>query len=204
MAKRKTTWGCTMTLTDAERDRLSSFRNAAREVREASIIARGQVITIEARPNERGEIDAVIDLLGHEPFRSLALAIRLVYQSSEPAHYLAVCNILSREGTPDIQARVAALRDQYHAALRNPAGAIVIDAGGARKIFTPQQVFEHWLYGIAFHQDLERQASVQLLASVGAAFPFSVQSTGLLIAGRILDLDDVVAGFLGESQLQRI
>lgn len=193
-----------MALTDAERDRLKAFRKAAREVREASIIAGGQAIRIEGLPTNQGEIEAVISLLGHEPFRSLALAIRLIYQQTEPAHFLSICNILAREGTPDVQARVAKLREEYHAALRHPAGAIVVDVGGARDIYTAQQVFEHWLYGVAFHQDQERQASVQLLASVGAGFSFSVQSTGLLLAGRILDLDDVIAQFLGEPQLQRI
>jgi len=193
-----------VTLTEAERTRLTAFRKAAREVREASIIAQGHVVAIEGRPNERGEIEAVITLLGHEPFRSLALAIRLAYQKREPAHFLSACKILSREGSPATQARVATIRDQYHAALRNPAGAIVVDTGGSRHIFTAQQVFEHWLYGIAFHQDSDRQSSIQLLAAVGGAFPFSVQSTGLLLAGRILDLDDVVAEFLGEPKLPLI
>ena len=70
--------------------------------------------------------------------------------------------------------------------------------------FTAQEVFEHWLYGIAFHQDADRQASVALLASEGARFQWSVQSTGLHLAGRILDLDDVIADFLGQPRLPRI
>ena len=193
-----------MALTEDERQRLGSFRSAAREVRDASIIAQGQVLAIEGRYNDNGEIEAVIDLLGNEAFRSLAMAVRLAYQQGEPAHFFTICNILSREGTPEIRARAAALREAYHAALRNPAGAIVVETGQSRDIFTSQQIFEHWLYGIAFHQDTDRQSSIRLLAGTGRAFPFSVQSTGLLIAGRILDLDDVIADFLGEPRLPRI
>ena len=70
--------------------------------------------------------------------------------------------------------------------------------------FTAQEVFEHWLYGIAFHQDSDRQAAVALLESEGPRFQWSVQATGLQLAGRTLDLDDVVAEFLGQPQLARI
>jgi hypothetical protein len=67
-----------------------------------------------------------------------------------------------------------------------------------------KDVFESWLYGIAFHQDADRQADVNRLASTGAMFLWSVQASALQIAGRILDLDDVVADFLGQARLPRI
>jgi len=193
-----------LTLTDNDRQRLASFRAAAGQVRDASIIAQGQVITIEGRHDGSGQIQAVVTLLGNEAFRSLALAERLAYQQGEPAHFMTVANIVAREGNSEVRDRIAGLREDYKGALRNPAGAIVVHTEQSHDIFTAQQIFEHWMYGIAFHQDADRQASVQLLASTGPAFPLSVQSTGLLIAGRILDLDDAVADLLGEPRLPRI
>jgi len=174
-------------------------------VREASIIAEGRRIYIVGRYNDAGGIEARIALLANEPFRSLALAIRLVYQQKEPAQFFGICSVVDRDGGAGIKARVAAVRDAYRAALRNPAGAIVVvDGAGNKNIFTAQHILEHWMYGVAFHQDLDRQDSVRLLAAAGDSFALSVQSTALLLAGRILDLDDVIADHLGEPRLDRI
>lgn len=146
-----------------------------------------------------------VQLLGNEAFRSLALALRLVYQQGEPAHFYSICNILYRAAeSAAVKERVATLRAQYSATLRDPAGQV--STGGALDVstFNTQEVFEHWLYGIAFHQDVDRQSSVRLLASEGAHFHWSVQATGLKLAGRILDLDDGIADFLGQPRLPRI
>jgi hypothetical protein len=194
-----------LTLTNEDRQQLDAFRRAASQVREASIVAEGQDITINFRAGDPGYMDVFVQLLHNEAFRSLALALRLVYQQGEPAHFYAVCNILYRElQSAAAKDRVAMLRTQYGAALRDSSSQVA--AGDAPNIstFTAQEVFEHWLYGIAFHQDADRQASVALLESEGARFQWSVQATGLQLAGRILDLDDVIADFLGQPRLPRI
>jgi hypothetical protein len=194
-----------MTLTPEDRQRLDAFRRAASQVRNASIIAQRQDITIHSRPGDPGYVDVFVQLLHNEAFRSLALALRLVYQQGEPAHFYSVCNILYREvdSTP-VKDRVATLRAQYGDALRDPAGQVLAGDPPNLSTFTTEEVFEHWLYGIAFHQDPDRQASVALLESEGAHFQWSVQATGLQLAGRTLDLDDVVADFLGQPRLPRI
>jgi hypothetical protein len=55
-----------------------------------------------------------------EPFRSLALAIRLVYQQSEPAHFYSICSLLYRKGNEEIKAKVVPLRAQYANAYKTP------------------------------------------------------------------------------------
>jgi hypothetical protein len=191
-------------LSDPERWKLESFRRAAKQVRDASIIAQGQSIKLHTAPGEAGYVDVFVELLASEQFRSLALAVRLVYQEKEPAHFFSVCKVIERYAPTNLSARVEVIRTQYKAALRASENDIRIGDGRDPDVLMAKDVFESWLYGIAFHQDADRQADVNRLASTGAMFLWSVQATALQIAGRILDLDDVVADFLGETRLPRI
>ena len=70
----------------------------------------------------------------------------------------------------------------------------------------PREVFEAWLYGLVFHQDPEQTKVAEELAKYqgGFAFPFAVNAVALQLAGVILDLDDVIARFLGEAPMPRI
>jgi hypothetical protein len=191
-------------LLDSEKWKLESFRRAAKQVRDASIIVQGQSIRIHTAPGEAGYVDVFVELLASEPFRSLAVAIRLVYQVREPANFFSVCKVLGHYALADLCARVDILRTQYKAALRASENDIRIGDGLDPDVFVAKDVFESWLYGVAFHQDADRQTTVNRLASTGAMFSWSVQATALQVAGRILDLDDVVADFLGEPRLPRI
>jgi hypothetical protein len=191
-------------LSESERSKLESFRRAARQVREASIIAQGQSIKLHSAPQKGGNVDFFVELLASEPFRSLALAIRLVYQEKEPANFLSICKVVGRHATKVLGARVEIIRTEYKAALRASENDIRIGDGLDPDGLIAKDVFETWLYGIAFHQDADRQATVSRLMSTGAMFLWSVQATTLQIAGRILDLDDVVADLLSEPPLPRI
>lgn len=191
-------------LSESERWKLESFRRAAKQVRDASIIAQGQSIKLHTTPGEAGYVDVFVELLASEPFRSLALATRLVYQEKEPANFFSVCKVLGRYAAGDLSARVEVVRTQFKAALRSSENDIRIGDGLDPDVLMAKEVFESWLYGVAFHQDAGRQVTVSRLATTGAMFPWSVQSTALQIAGRILDLDDVVADFLSQPRLPRI
>jgi hypothetical protein len=193
-----------MTLTPIETERLASFRRVARVVREASIISECQKITLVAVTDPPDRIAMYVSLLGREPFSSLALAVRLVYQQGDPANFFSVCNVLRRYGSAGIQARTDDVRWQFSQALTDPAGKVIVDTEEGAVVFNAVEVFGHWLYGIAFHQDPDRQAAVAKLRTVEARFLWSVQATSLQLAGRILDLDDVIADFLGEDHLPRI
>lgn len=175
-----------MALTDVERHQLDSFRKAARQVRNATIIAGGETIGLVVRPGEPGYVDVFIKLLADEPFRSLATAIRLSYMQGEPAHFYSICSLLYREGDASIRNRVLALRQQYGGALREPENQIAVDDGSYPAVFTAQEVFAHWLYGVVFHQDQWRQESVRRLAALGFPFSRSVQATALQLAGVLL------------------
>ena len=191
-------------LSDPEKWKLESFRRAAKQVRDASIIAQGQSIKLHTAPGEAGYVDLFLELLASEQFRSLALAVRLVYQDKEPAHFFSVCKVVERHAATNLSAPIELIRTQYKAALRASENDIRIGDDLEPDVLMAKDVFESWLYGIAFHQDADRQVDVNRLRSTGAMFLWSVQATALQIAGRILDLDDVVSDFLGEARLPRI
>jgi hypothetical protein len=193
-----------MSLTDPEIQRLRAFRCVAREVREATIIAQGQRIELHVAQDGPDHMAIYVSLLGREPFRSLALAVRLAYQQGEPAHFYSVCNILRQNGQGDIVSLVDSIRSQFRETLSDPSGRVAVDSENGTSVFSATEVFEHWLYGIAFHQNLQRQSAVAQLKTVEPRFLWSVQATSLQLAGRILDLDDVIADFLDEAQLERI
>ncbi len=191
-------------MTEKEQSQLKSFRRAAYQIREASIVAHGERVQISFRRAGPGHVDVNVKLLGNEPFRSLALAIRLVYQQREPANFGSVANILARHAPTELRERAATIRAAYNEALRHEAGAVAIDDGKVPSILSTNEVFDAWLYGIAFHQDPQREPTVRRLATAGARFLWSVQATSLQLAGRILDLDDVIADVLNEERLPRL
>lgn len=193
-----------MNPSEAESQRLGSFRRVAREVRDASIIADGQKITLHFAPAPPEHVAVYVSLLGREPFRSLALAVRLAYQQGEVANFYSICNILRRHGNADIAPRVDRLRAEFGDALSDSSNAVTVDSDGGPAVFSATDVFEHWLYGVAFHQDPHRQPAVTLLRTDETRFLWSVQATALQLAGKILDLDDVIAEFLGQTRLERI
>jgi hypothetical protein len=78
-----------MPFTDLELQRLASFRRAASQVRDASIIDTGQTIEVRVRPGDPGYADLFVRFLNEEPFRSLAASFRLIYMKvSLPTSFL--------------------------------------------------------------------------------------------------------------------
>ena len=187
-----------------ESRRLAAFRRAAAQVRDASIISQARTINIHARPGDPGYMDIYVELLDSEPFRSLALAVRLVYQQGEPAHFYSICNLLHLRTSGSLRESVARIRAEYAAALVETSGEVLTEEGDILRRFSATEVLETWLYGIAFHQNQELEHDVRLLESTGPLFAWSVQATALQLAGRVLDLDDIVAQLLGEPLLPRI
>jgi hypothetical protein len=186
------------------RHQFVAFRAAAKQIREASIISQGERIELRSAPGDPGFVDIFVCLLENERFRSLALAVRLCYLQREPAHFLRICSLLAQHASTEHSSKPAELRAQYLDALRETAGDVRVDDGLAPEVYRTNEVFDHWVNGLTFHQDTDRRVALQRLESTGARFAWSVQSTTLLLAGRILDLDDVVADCLGEERLPRI
>ena len=189
-----------------ERRSLGAFRNAALQIRNASVIANGATIGFEARVVPAGEPQVHFQLLSEEPFRSLAMSVRLVYMQEEPAQFNKVCNILYRNGDATIQRFVADARARYKATLEGNYVTFGLHGAFEGQVAGPQEILEAWLYGVAFHQDAAKQAMAEELAKYqdGAAFPFSVNMITLRLAGVTIDLDDIIADFLGEPRMPRI
>lgn len=183
---------------------LESFRAAARQVSQASIIASGKTLSIEGKYRPSGELEVEWRLLEDEPFRSLAIAIRLVYQQGEPSNFNRIANILWKVGTEAQKLEVSRIRKEYSATLQSPVGVIVANVGDKVQQFSSRDVLETWMYGGVFHQDQERQEASKALTHRPEAFTFSVQATAIQLAGRILDLDDVAANILKQPALPRI
>jgi hypothetical protein len=175
---------------------LEAFRRAARQVREASIIVEKRDVRVKVLHDRPGWVSVYLGLLSAEPFRSLAMAIRLVYQETEDAHFFKICNIVYRLGDEAAQAQVATLRLRWKAVFTDGSGDVAIDEPGGTIVVIGADVFDHWLYGVAFHQDAWRQPAVNQLATAGVRFHWSVQSSALTLAGIILDLDVVVGATL--------
>ena len=191
-------------LTEEEKLQLASFRAAAQQIRESSIIDQAQTIRLVTQPGAAGYVDVFITLLSTEPFRSLAASIRLIYMQGEPAHFFSVSNLVYRHAESPLKTRVAELGAAYRSALRDPDNAIAIHDGASPAQFTAEEVFKVWLHGISFHQNPQLQESVQRLGQTGFEFSRSFQSTALQLAGRALDLDDIVADLIGEPRVPRI
>src|SRR5437868_2814595 len=96
--------------TPEERAHLRSYRRAAEQVRNASIIDEGQTVSIGASVDDAGRVRQTHELLENERFRSLAMSIRLVYMQGEPANHGHICNILRTRLPTANQAQVDVLR----------------------------------------------------------------------------------------------
>jgi hypothetical protein len=184
---------------------LRAFRAAALQVRRSSVIASGATVQIQASARDEGT-GMTFRLLAEEPCRSLAIAIRLVYMQGERSNYFRVCNILYRHSDATVRKLVADCRTRYQSVLDGKYVQFNLHRQFEGRVAGPRDVFEAWLYGLVFHQDEEHQAIAEELAKYmgGGAFPFTVNLVALQLAGAVLDLDDVIADFLGEARVPRI
>ena len=186
-----------------ELQRLAAFRTVARQVRDSSIINEGRTVslTIFRRRDGVPIEDDTSGLLPTEPLRSLVIAIRLAYQDGEPAHFFGICNLLGKGASPTQIERINALRAAWRKTKEGPGAFDYILEG---EQFTDGEIFHAWLYGIVAHQDADKKKTWEKLDQAGAFAALGVQGTALQLAGRILDLDDVVAEILGQEPVERI
>ena len=190
--------------TPDELAKLHAFRAAAAQVRAASIIDQGKTIAVSASQDPEGNVVIAHDLLDSEPFRSLAMSIRLVYLQGEPANYGHVCNILRRHLAQPMSAQVAELRKRFNRVLDGRLVEFGLHGELEGQTAGPRAVFETWLYHGTFHQEPTRGVLATELAKFGSNFILAVQMIGLRLSGCILDLDDLIADCLGEPRVHRI
>ncbi len=190
---------------DWEQRALDAFRAVAREVRDSSIVANGQTIKhwlvlVDC------DLKIGIDLLPAEPFRSLCVSVRKVYQEKETAFFGKVHNIVARYGGPEVRQQAARVRDAYHLILRGEG----LECRIRDKVVPHETFFETWLNGYTFHQDSIKDPTANgpyegfREMGLGLAVDAVVQKVALQLAGRILDLDDVIADWRVGQRLPRI
>ena len=189
--------------TDNELERLAAFRSVARQVRDASVIAEARSIRVTITGRKRGEpIDVdTSGMLPTEALRSLAMAIRLAYMDKEPAHFFSICGFLRKGASQAQTERIDWLHAAWGSTKEGPQSfGYTLD--GER--ITAGEVFHLWLNGIAFHQDPEKKRKYQILDRDAVFADLAVQATALQLAGRIMDLDDVIAEILDQEPIERI
>ena len=101
-------------LTTNDLRRLCAFREAARQVRSASVIDQGLSVKIGILRTQDGVpmADDTSGMLPTEPFRSLCMSLRLTYMDKEEAHFFGICGVLKKAASPDQWDRIK----QLHAA----------------------------------------------------------------------------------------
>jgi hypothetical protein len=189
-------------LEQTEQRRIEAFREVAREVRRNSVVIGG--LTIKHWLRQSGEVE--VELLPGEPFMALCVSVRKVYMKNGPAHFYNVNNIFGRYDKGDYQKRAAAVRANYELVLRG--NEVEFRVHGNRVLH--EDIFKAWLNGYAFHQDAfeapptDSLDYAQLKAAAGPIVDSIVQKVALQLAGCILDMDDVIADWLGAERLPRI
>jgi hypothetical protein len=182
-------------LTDKER--LILFREAARQMREASVIENGQDVRLTVTPGQDGCFDVWAALVAREPFQFLARALRLVWMEGEPAFLPGICGVLHR-GFPTLRLSVEEVRKRWKDTLDPSRYETVFEIDGAMKRLTPDETLRAWMYGGVFHQDLKQVPLHEAARSQDSMYPVNVQSTVLELVHCALELDSVVATALGE------
>ncbi len=148
-----------------EMDRVRAFRTAAAQVRAASIIDEGKLVSMGAAAAPDGTIRQTHELLENEPFRSLAMSIRLVYMQSEAANYGRICNLIRSKAPASVKSQIDILRQRYNNLVNGRKFQFELHGDFEGRIVGTREVFEAWLYGGAFHQDPEHQPIYQRIGS---------------------------------------
>lgn len=191
-------------MTLEELSRLRAFRNAAAQVRSASIVDQAATVGFGAGTNPDGTWVQTIRILSEEPFRSLAMSIRLVYMQGEPAHFGPLCGLLLRNVGSPIGDEIHTIRGRYESTLDTPWVQFALHGAFEGRTVGPREIFDIWLYYGAFHQDLSKKEIYEELARFGPRFQWGVHAIALQLTGCVLDLDDIIADLLNEPRVPRI
>lgn len=189
---------------DSDRDRLRRFLSVVQQIEEASIVAQGQALSFRASARAAEEPLQEFDLFANEAFRSLAMSVRLAYLNGEPANFGSICNLLYKNGEPELQEAVQLTRAAYNDLLNGNMVRFNLHGDLEGTVAGPRDVFEAWLYGGTFHQDdPQRMAMHEELKKFGPRFTFGLQLVVMQIVHLILHLGTVVATALQEEQRQQ-
>ncbi|MCH8146314.1 MAG: hypothetical protein IIA55_16520 [Gemmatimonadetes bacterium] len=176
-------------LTSAERSRLRIFRHVAAEARVALSVARpgGESVRVV-----RGYIETEGDT---ERVRNMCIPVRRAYLENDPVNMSRIVAMLRATGSSEIRQRLEAFERSYAPIQNELESASILND---RRI-THGEMFEKWIDAMVFHDiPAKRQPFLAMADELGKA----VEGIALRLAERIarclLDLDGIVAAFLGE------
>jgi len=176
-------------LTSAERSRLRIFRHVAAEARGALGVARpgGDSIRVV-----RGYIETEGDT---ERVRNMCIPVRRAYLKNDPVNMGRIVAMLRATGSSEIRQRLEAFERSYAPIQSELESASILND----RSVTHGEMFEKWIDAMVFHDiPAKRQPFLAMADELGKA----VEGIALRLAERIarclLDLDEIVAAFLGE------
>lgn len=176
-------------LTPAQRSKLRIFRQVAAEARSA----------LEVKPQEgesvrvvKGYIEAEGDTVR---VRNMCIPVRRAYLKNDPVNMGRIVQMLRGVGSPEIQQHLDHFERSYAPIRDELESASILND---RRV-THADIFEKWIDAVVFHDiPAKRQPFLAMADELGKV----VEGIGAFLAERIaqclLELDEIVATFLGE------
>ena len=177
--------------TNTERERLAAFRRAAQQLLRAWWPFRELKISfsmLSEDPTHSG-------LIPWTEFRSLSMALRLVYMPSESANTLTILSIAERVPENWVKEYCKQARKSWQKALR---GHSFFSAD--EESYDAERVLNIWLNAVAFHQDLTKQADRARLAQFEPATSATLQMCIWQLSVCVYNVDRLLAVLLDEPQ----
>ena len=176
-------------LNAAERSRLRIFRHVAAEARVALGVGRPDDESVRV---VRGYIETEGDT---ERVRNMCIPVRRAYLKNDPVNMGRIVAMLRAAGSSEIQQRLEAFERSYAPIENEMESTSILND---RRI-SHGEMFEKWIDAMVFHDiPAKRQPFLAMADELGKA----VEGIALRLAERIaqclLDLDEIVARFLGE------
>ena len=178
-------------LSHAERANLRVFRQVAAEARAGLGAARKQDRSLRI-VNGYIESEGSFDRL-----RDMCIPVRRVYLKNDPVNMVRILEFVSARASEEIKALATGFQARY-APIQNELDSVSIL--NDRRV-GHAEMFEAWIDAVVFHDvPAKRQPFLAMAEELGKA----VEGIGLhlaeRIAERLLELDDLVAEFLGEPK----
>lgn len=134
------------------------------------------------------------ELIPETPFRSLALAVRLVFQPSEKGAFERVATLLRGRIAPAFAPDLAKIQAHWDRSLSG-RGSLVYRT--SERSFSPRDVLETWLYANAFHQDAKKQSDLAALRAFEPTASVTLQLVVCQLAIATINLDALVRYLIG-------
>jgi hypothetical protein len=176
-------------LTPAERSKLRIFRQVAAEARSAMDVKRqdsDSVRVVKGYIEDEGDTARV---------RNMCIPVRRAYLKNDPVNMGRIVRMLRDSGSPEIQQRLDQFERDFAPIQSELESASILND---RRV-THAEMFEKWIDAVVFHDiPAKRQPFLAMADELGKA----VEGIGAFLAERIaqclLELDQIVAAFLGE------